>query len=133
VPGVRLRLVPRIGAGQFRGPEAPEGKGGGSVAVAKEPALPAALRAEKNPFAELRPGRWHRISWAGRDRSGDGSSYGTSGRLEWVHPLGHYAVFRTRAGYCFCVGRGHLAAGAQVLPAVVDGGRSRFDAPAQGA
>jgi hypothetical protein len=94
------------------------------VAVAREPVSAGTVRAEGNPFAGLKPGRWYRIGWAGQNRGGDASSYGTLGKLEWVHPEGRYAVFRTRVGYAFCAGRGHLAAGAQVLPATLEGGRS---------
>lgn len=90
----------------------------------QEAAPAGVMRANENPFAGLRIGRWYRITWAGQNRSGHSESYPVMGKLEWVHPSGHYAVFRARAGYAFCVGRGHAAAGVQVLAAAVPGGKA---------
>jgi hypothetical protein len=83
-----------------------------------------AMRADDNPFAGLKIGRWYRIMWAGQNRGGHAESYPGMGKLEWVHPRGRFVVFRTRAGYTFTVHRGHLAAGAQILPALVPGGKA---------
>jgi len=105
-----------------------QAEGGESVAVIfpkQEKTVPTgAARADENPFAALKIGRWHRISWAGQNRGGHSEAYPDMGKLEWVHPEGRYAVFRARGGYAFCVGRGHLAAGARVLPALIEGGKA---------
>jgi len=85
-------------------------------------AAPAgAMHANENPFAGLRLGRWYRISWAGQNRGGHSETYPDMGKLEWAHPEGRFAAFRARGGYAFCVSRGHVAAGAQILPALVLG------------
>ncbi|MBC7106844.1 MAG: hypothetical protein H5T97_13005 [Firmicutes bacterium] len=90
----------------------------------EEPVPAGAMRVDGNPFVGLKIGRWYRISWVGQNRGGHSEAYPGMGKLEWVHPESRFAVFRTRAGYAFCVGRSHLAAGAQVLPALIEGGKA---------
>jgi hypothetical protein len=90
----------------------------------QEPAAAGAARADENPFAALKIGRWYRLTWAGQQKGGHSEAYPDMGKLEWVHPEGRFAVFRARGGYAFTVHRGHLAAGARVLPALIEGGKA---------
>jgi hypothetical protein len=99
----------------------------------QEAAPAGAMHANENPFAGLRLGRWYRVSWAGQQKGGHSECYPGAGRLEWLHPRGLFAVFRTRGGYRFTVHRSHAATGVQILPAAVDGGRGRFDGLVRGA